>query len=196
MQKRLFIAISYDNNPILAFLQQRIMMQLQAFITDNNGTLTLQKHVHNTIFFLGNRPQKDIGAIQNECALDIEKHIQKFGLGSLLSYSSRIHFQILGHCVIAAVLESNEILSNLYALFEHSFGKNHEQEQRSFLPHITLARIKKLTKSNDDEIIRESTMLLKKLGEEFQEPIYLSADALILFSSNQSHYTEIAKFSL
>ncbi len=195
MHNRLFIAISYDGHQFFRFLQQKIMEQLQPLVTEYNGTLKPQNHIHMTLFFLGEKPQADNLALQNRCGLDIDLHIKKYGLGSLLEYTSRISIKIIGHGVIAIILEPSELLSNLHALFARSFDIN-QKETRSFLPHVTVARIKKIEPQKYNDFTRRATEILDEIEQEFQEAFCVGTDILILFSSDRSEYKEIAKFYL
>lgn len=194
MHKRLFIAISYDNNPALQAMQHMVLDRLEPVVKQHNGVIRPQKHVHMTLFFLGERPIEQIPEIIQEFEQIVLLHTAKHELESLRSYASKFSLRLLGVGVVALVIEPSDTLLNLAAELANSFGD--KNNQRTFLPHITLARIKKVDKNEYESMSKESSFKLNEIAREFQEPFIIHAEDITLFSSQESDYKEIKSFKI
>jgi 2'-5' RNA ligase len=193
MHSKLFIAISYENNRTIQHLQQIIFQHMEPMLKEYNGVIRMQKHLHLTLYFLGYKPNSEILSIIKKCQHAIDLHKQLYNAHSLAHYSSKVSFDIIGNEVIALMLEPSAALSNLYYQFTKQFEQNGTQNSRSFLPHITLVRIKKIHQKDFASLKIAFSMVFAMIAQKFPDHINVGFQELILFSSDQGTYKEIAK---
>jgi 2'-5' RNA ligase len=195
MSEQLFIAISYDNNQLFKDFQKSLAQQLQPLLKKYNCKLTMQHHIHLTLYFLGQQPADQIHILIDLCQKIIDLQISQYGLDSLSDYSSKIKLEFIGHHgVIAVTLELSPELINLYNLFIPAFEKNTQKKSQPFLPHITLARIKNITRRDLKHFKNDASKMLHSISHDFQESIPLAAEEIIFFSSTGSEYKDIKRF--
>lgn len=198
MLERLFIAISYDDNALFKHIQQRISAQLQPLLMPYNGIIREQKHIHLTLYFLGSRSPDLIPSIIEDCQQAIQKHKMHYGSHSLMQYSSHISLKIMKHGVVALMFESLQILSDLYSYLVTTIEKDSIliADVRPFLAHITLARIK----NTDQKVLSKIKILLiealNTIAYDFKNSVSMTTHEIILFSSDQVTYKEIARFEI
>lgn len=148
--------------------------------SDSNINIKLiqNKNLHLTLHFLGNTKENKISTLITDIKSNISKtkpfKIKLDGIG-LLESSCSI-------AIVALIDKDNKHLFNLFDKTKESIEKaitdiKPNSKSRSYLPHITLARIKK-TKEN-----KENIKELRKTKFENLEEIYIDVNEIALMQS-------------
>lgn len=143
MRKRLFIAL-----PLTSGLRKKILY-LEKSINGNINWIPI-KNLHLTILFLGNIDINDLTKIFY--ILDNIKNKYKEDFRKIKTKITKIDYGPPGKKrMIWLYLEKNKFLDNIKKIFEDELTQNNiyfQREERNFLPHINLARLKKDTKKD------------------------------------------------
>lgn len=196
MMPKLFIAISYDNNQEVRKLQNAVMHEVQPIIASFHGMLCAAHHLHVTLYFLGQYPLASVPQLCTDLQRVISMYTQQCGTHSLVHFTSPVSVQVLGqHGVIVYILQPSVELLLLYQICIDVLGKhNTVSPSRPVLPHVTLARVKKMHKKDLALCTQEVTETLNAIANTFTKPLLLSTDELILFQSDQFGYTPLETF--
>lgn len=128
---RVFIAFTLANFSINKIIKK------QDYIKDLNISLVKKENIHLTLFFFG-----DIEDSQIKDIIEIIKKnkFEKFELsGTKLIYLP--NYKKVS--VLALKFESNELLDNLINQYDKEILNLGFKRDKKFLPHITIARVKK-----------------------------------------------------
>lgn len=131
---RLFVSIEFPQEVIMFLTQLQQQLSAQKLF---EGTLTKPEQLHFTLQFIGEVQEKQVQIIQQALrSLPIEPF--QICLGSLGVFPSQNHIRILW--IDAQAKELIDLAHNVNSILEPIV----DLEEREFVGHITLARVKKV----------------------------------------------------
>lgn len=195
--EQLFVAISFDTNQLFQKIQHTVVQKIESILIPYNAAIKAQEHLHLTLYFIGRYANEELATITQHCDAAVKHYLESNGAGSLATYSSGLGLEMLGdHGVIALMLELSKPLEQLYQAFVHIFEKNNSKNTiRSLLPHITIARLKRIHRKDLQKIKIPISTELHEIAKTLK-PIQLPIYELMLFSSQQGLYRVIKKYAI
>lgn len=155
---RLFFALDIDEN-----LQQQLLKltpSLQQQLMGENIKWVPQKNWHLTLRFLGEVAEEEIPALIQSVKTEIQS------VSTFILPTGKINYFPPNHSYfLALTLPLTMPLAELYAAINRGLEHHIVTEKRSFLPHITLAYLKKpaATKLISNFPIISATLLAKEV---------------------------------
>lgn len=178
---RLFVSIEFPPE-IIAYLTQ---LQHQLFAQKLfEGTLTKPEQLHLTLQFIGDVSEKQVPEIQRALRSISMKPFQA-SLGSLGVFSSQNHIRIVWIDIQAKELVN--LVQNVNIVLEPKVVL----EEREFVNHITLARVKK---------VPDKATLISYLKSIKPKPICFMVNNFILkqsiLTSQGAEYSDVERYVL
>lgn len=201
-RNRLFVGISFNEMYLLKEIQQNILKQIHISAQKHGIELIPTKQLHLTLYFLGSIDTKKLP----QAILNVEEVASSFrhtySTKAFDNYHSRINADILmhpgaDHGAIALLLEEHPLLRVLHKDLLTIFAPDMPSEH-TFLPHITVARIKlKHTDPLAPAYIQQIQLELQSINESYRnEKACLSIQHIELFESHNGIHTSLARFEI
>lgn len=163
---RLFLAITIPDE------LKREIMELQKQLNIGNISMPKPEALHLTLFFIGNmEPLK---------ADNLKKILKKTEFFKFSLKTSKIGFFYKSNKlrIVHLALEDSKELSGLAEKIDHVLLELGIKRDLPFKPHITVARVKSLSKKENQEIIKKAETINKK-----KDQISFQASNFKLYSS-------------
>ena len=161
---RLFIALNFDSF-------KDYFEELQHQIHEKETTCTFPKTFHLTLKFLGDLPDVDVQKVK-ESLSKVEMRSYQTSVGDIGVFPNEHHIR-----TVWVGLEDNQTIA-LQQRIEDALISIGKKSKESFMPHITLARVKHIDPNRTSDFIEKLHKITTRKFKAGVEKFYLIASTL------------------